>query len=88
MSEYPIPESKWSGKNMRDFPALWPVQQYSVAEWTPEDDGKGKPEAVAIQFDLGRDLDGMSFYIRLKSRAEVNRMIALLGQYRERVWPR
>ena len=86
MSEKPIGEPKFSGKNLRDFPALWPISSYSVAEWTPQDDGKGKAEAVALTFDLGRDLDGLTFYIRLKSKAEVNRLITLLGQYRDMVW--
>lgn len=78
---YHIGDPKFIGKNLRDFPALFQVQQYSVCEWCPQDNGQGKPEAVAIQFDLGRDMDGISFYIRLKSKKEVQRLQTLLGQY-------
>ena len=89
MSEgYPIGDPKFIGKNLRDYPALFQVQQYSVCEWTPQDNGQGKPEAVAIQFDLGQDMDGISFYIRLKSKKEVKRMQTLLGQYAAMVWPK
>ena len=83
MSEH----ERFSGKNLRDFPALWEITQYHVAEWVPGDNGIGKPEAVALQFDLGRDLDGVSFYIRLKSRRSVDQLVRLLTQYRDRVWP-
>jgi len=76
----------FSGKNLRDFPALFELLQYHVAEWVPGDDGIGKPEAVAIQFDLGREFDGVSFMFRLKSRRAVNEFMQLLAQYRDRVW--
>lgn len=86
MNTHPIPEPEFSGKNLRDIPMFLEVQAYHVAEWTPEPDGKGKPEAVIMQFDLGKAFDGVSFGVRLKSRNEVNRLIAILGQYRDSVW--
>lgn len=88
MTTHPIPEPEFSGKNLRDQPMFLEVQSYGVAEWTPEDDGKGKPEAVILHFDMGKALDGVSFGVRLKSRGEVQRLITMLGQYRDQVWPR
>lgn len=85
--DYPIPEPIIWNKNLSDYAALLEIRQYSVNEWTPAKDGRGKAEAVIIQFDLGKDLDGISFIIRLKSRAKINRLITILGQYRDRVWP-
>lgn len=85
---YPIPGPKFNGKNLRDYPALFQVQQYRVAEWMPQDNGQGKTEAVVIQFDLGQDMDGISFFIRLKSKKEVQRLQTLLGQYAAMVWPK
>ena len=84
---YPIPPPEFSGKNLRDMAAFLEVQSYGVAEWTPQDDGEGKPEAVLLHFDLGKALDGVTFAVRLKSRAEVQRLITMLGQYRDQVWP-
>lgn len=76
----------FSGKNLRDFPMLFELSEYHVAEWVPGDNGIGKPEAVVIQFNLGKEFDGVSFMIRFKSRRAVNEMIELLAQYRDRVW--
>jgi hypothetical protein len=76
----------FSGKNLRDYPALFELSQYQVAEWVPGDNGIGKPEAVALQFDLGREFDGVSFMFRFKSRRAVNELMQLLAQYRDRVW--
>jgi hypothetical protein len=87
MPDLPIPEPKFSGKNLSEFPVLFEIAGYSVGEWTAERDGKGKPEAVALSFDLGRALDGVTFLIRLKSKAEADRLILLLAQYRDMVWP-
>lgn len=76
----------FSGKNLRDIPMLFELQEYHVAEWVPGDDGVGKPEAVMLRFMLGGAADGVEFMIRLKSRRAVNELIQLLAQYRDRVW--
>jgi len=83
----PIPEPQFHGKNLRDFPAWLEITSYGVAEWTPQDDGQGKPEAVLLHFELFKGLDGLQFAIRFKSRAEVNRLIGILGRHRDGVWP-
>lgn len=83
---HPIPEPSFSGKNMRDMAGFLEVASYGVAEWTPEDNGQGKPEAVILHFDLGKALDGVSLGIRLKSKGEANRLIKMLEQYRDQVW--
>lgn len=76
----------FSGKNLRDYPMLFELSQYTVAEWVPGDNGIGTPEAVAIQFDLGGEHDGVSFMFRLKSRRAANELMQLIAQYRDRVW--
>lgn len=76
----------FSGKNLRDYPMLFELSQYTVAEWVPGDNGIGTPEAVAIQFDLGGKNDGVSFMFRLKSLRAANEFIDLVQQYRDRVW--
>lgn len=83
MSEH---KEGFSGKNLRDVPMLFELQEYQVAEWVPGDNGIGKPEAVALRFMLGGSFDGVEFMIRLKSRRAVNELVALLEQYRDRVW--
>lgn len=82
-----LPPEKFSGKNLRDFPALFEISGYEVAEWTPQDNGEGKPEAVAIQINMAGAFDGMSFYLRLKSTRAVDELVALLEKYRDQVWP-
>lgn len=84
---YQIPPTKFSGKNMSDYAALFEVESYGVGQWTPEPDGKGTPEALILHFDLGRQLQGVTFAIRLKSKAEVNRLIEILQLHRDEVWP-
>lgn len=82
MSEtHPIPEPKFSGKNLADMPAFLEVASYGVAEWTPERNGEGKPEAVIMHFDLGGQFDGVTFGVRFKSKKEVQRCVTLLQQY-------
>lgn len=76
----------FSGKNLRDVPMLFELQEYHVAEWVPGDNGIGKPEAVALRFLLAGAFDGVEFMIRFKSRRAVNELIDLLKQYRDQVW--
>lgn len=78
---HPIPEPEFSGKNLRDMPAFLEVASYGVAEWVPQDNGQGKPEAVIMHFDLGGRFDGVTFGVRFKSRKEVQRCVTLLQQY-------
>ena len=85
---HPIPGPSFSGKNLSDIPVFLEVESYGVAEWTPERDGKGKPQAVMVYLNLAGRFEGVQFGIRLKSRAECNRLSALVGQYRDMVWPR
>lgn len=85
-----LPDSTFSGKNLRDFVKLVEVEidNYSVVEWVPGDNGEGVPEAVCINFNLGGALDGATFMIRLKSRKSVQTLIKALERHRDSVWPR
>ena len=78
---HPLPESEFDGK-----PIYAPkIKSYGVASWCPTPDGSGKPEAVAIHVDL--EEGNLSFLVRLKSRGEVNRMVAMLLRHADDVWP-
>lgn len=90
MSEYEIPDSEFSGKNLSDYEAFFEVKEYGVGEWTPQRDGKGKPEALILHFDVELNLGKshiVTFGIRLKSRQETQRLIAILQRHCDSVWP-
>lgn len=78
---YPIGEPEFSGKNLSDVPVFLEARSYGVAEWTPERDGKGKPEAVFLHFEMGGPFDGVTLGVRFKSRKEIQRCVTLLQQY-------
>lgn len=79
-------DKEFIAKNLDEFPALIPISGYRVCSWTPERDGKGKPEQVYIMLDLNEEFDGVSFAMRLKSKRAINEMIDTLIEYREEVW--
>lgn len=60
------------------------VEGYSVGAWCPTQDGSGKPEAVAISFNVARIGD---IVLRLKNPRAVDEMIRLLEEYKKEVWP-
>lgn len=83
----PVPDEEFSGKNLRDVPAILESNGYGVYEWTPEEDGRGKPEMVILALELGGEFDGAQIALRLKSRPEVNRLLVMLRRHRDGVWP-
>lgn len=83
----PIPPAKMIGKNLRDIPVYLECTGYTVAEWTPLPNGQGKPTAVVISLKMGGRLDGVELGMRIKSRAECNRLIEVLKRHRDGVWP-
>lgn len=85
MTGKPIPEPEFLGRALMDMRPAMDVTQYDVAEWCSTQDGSGPPEHVHLRFTLA-DLPA-DFVIRFKSAAELDRLIALLSQYRQRVWP-
>lgn len=77
---HPVPPDEFHGK-----PIFAPkVKSYGVGSWCPTLDGSGKAEAVVFHVNFE---NGMSVIIRLKSRAEVNRTIAMLMRHADDVWP-
>ncbi len=82
-----IPDEKFSGRNLSDVPAMLVLDGYEVCEWTSERDGKGDPEMVCLVMHLGAELDGTQIVLRIKSRAEANRLIEVLRRHRDGVWP-
>lgn len=83
---YHVPDPEFSGRNLQDMPAFLEVASYGVAEWTPQPNGEGKPEAVIMHFDLGGQFDGVTFGVRFKSKKEVQRCVTLLQQYASMVF--
>ena len=71
---------------MKNIPLFIPAGGYGVAEWHPSDDGSGRPEAILFRLLLAGPLDGGEVILRIKSRAEVNRMIGILQRHRDGVW--
>lgn len=72
---------------MQDIPLLLPVAGYGVAEWHPTLDGSGKPTALLLRLQLAGGNDGAEVVMRITSRAETNRLIAILERHRDNVWP-
>lgn len=83
----PIPEEKFSGKNLDEVPLLLECNGYGVYEWVPGKNGEGKPEAVCLTMLLTGALDGGQVVLTVKTRAEMNRLVHLLSEYRDKVWP-
>lgn len=85
---HPIPPaSDGPPKNLKDIPHIIPTSGYGVFEWCPQDDGKGKPEAVIIVLQLAGRLDGAEVHMRIKSRKEANRLLEVLERHIDNVWP-
>jgi hypothetical protein len=84
---HPIPPPEPNPRNLEDIPVKLPVRGYSVCEWTPEKDGKGKVEQVHLVLHLAGSLDGAEVIMRIKSRLEINRLIQVLERHRDGVWP-
>lgn len=59
------------------------VTGIAVAAWCPTADGSGEPEAVAIVFNMSQLGDVV---LRLKSREEVDEMIAALNKHADSVF--
>ena len=83
---HPVPDEEFLGENLEDLNVI-ACDAYSVCEWTPEKDGRGKPEMVCFVLHLGADLDGAQVVVRIKSRPEANRLINILRRHRDGVWP-
>lgn len=77
---HPLPDAQPMGK-----PIFAPLTLgYDVGAWCPTPDGSGKPEAVAMSIHVD---GGLEVLLRLKSRAEVNRLVAVLLRHADDVWP-
>lgn len=78
-----IPDPTDPVKNLDESPHL-ALDGYSIAEWGPERDGKGKPTQVHLVLEV-KEL-GVSFVIRFKSADAVDRHIAALLRHRSNVF--
>lgn len=85
---HPLPPERFSGQKLSDLVAPLPCVGYQVLEWCRAKNGQGQPEAVFLRLLLGGELDGASVAMIIKSRAEMNLLIAMLERHRDGVWPR
>ena len=81
-----LPPERFSGKNLRDIPAIIPTDGYAVYEWVPGDDGKGTPEQMHLGLRLSEEFDGAEIILRIKSKREADRLIAALTRCRDGIW--
>lgn len=73
---------------------FWPLEEWSVAEFCEEPDGKGKPTQVHLIFKIEgtKELEAAGeqsipwFVIRLKSGQAVDELISALAVHRQRVF--
>jgi hypothetical protein len=68
-----------------------PCEGYTVSEWHPERDGRGKPTAIVLRMPLAMigPLKGMppvEVCLRIKSADSVDELIATLMRHRNSVW--
>ena len=67
------------------------ISGINVAEWHEEEDGKGKPTAVLLMFDMeaadGELHNPPKFICRLKSRRATDNLIVALMAHSKAVWP-
>ena len=99
---HPIPDTKTAVSNLRDYVFL-PLEGYTVSQWHPLPDGKGRPEAIVLQLATTVEWLAKTTYalinknpnpkmrvdmvLRIKSREEANRLINILTTHADEVWP-
>lgn len=68
---------------------VFPLEEYSVAEWCEQENGEGKPSQVHIVLPMPVPLREVleAFSIRLKSRRAIQELIDVLSKHRDSVWP-
>jgi hypothetical protein len=88
MKEPPeLPPIETHVENVDESGAFIPCEGYSICEWHPERDGKGKPTAVVLRLPVELpDLPRFEFALRLKSADAVNTLIKALARHRLSVW--
>lgn len=77
------PVETWN-RNVEDLRVI-PVDNYRVAEWTPERDGQDTPTQVHLVLEL-KDAP-FNLALRLKSRDACDTLIEALTRHRLSVWP-
>lgn len=81
-----IPDAEFLGENLDERPTFF-FDGYTVAEWTPERDGKGKPEEVCFVLPVDMGDVVVHMILRLKTRVAVDKLIACLARHRDSVFP-
>jgi hypothetical protein len=85
-------DAKYSNTNIDELPPMLECDGCDVYSWTPERDGKGRPQQVHMVFPVtmsSPDSEPLRFCVamRLKSRRAVDEIIAALVRHRDDVWP-
>lgn len=87
MKNSKLPDETFSGQNVDEGGPIVEIAGYSITEWTPERDGKGKPEMVFLALDIPILLP-IQLVMRFKGPIEITRMIEGLIRHRDGVWPK
>lgn len=80
--------TEFSGANLdeQDRPFV-EFEHLEVYSWTPERDGKGKPEQVHLKMDVKIAGVPLTLVQRYKGKGALNSLIDALTKHREEVWP-
>lgn len=87
MKESKLPDSEFSGQNLKDGGPLVEIAGYSIMEWTPELNGQGKSEMVFLILHIPQ-IEPAQLCLRFKGPIEITRMIEGLIRHRDSVWPK
>ena len=61
------------------------IEEYSLSQWHPTDDGSGKPEQLHLILKI-RDIEDMSFALRFKSRRAWETLTAIGDGHADQIW--
>ena len=86
---YPIAPMSDKGGNMDEGPPMLVSEGYSVLEWVPHrvGEGDGKPTALLLVNHVKLGDTSFDIAMRVKSRAEAERLITILGAHMNNIWP-
>lgn len=85
-----LPDAEFSGRNCDDGPMII-SDHYSIYEWTPERDGKGKPTQVHLVIPVALSTPGkpdirLEVAMRIKSPRALDELVGVLLRHRQGVW--
>ena len=84
-----VGETSFSGENLdeREHPLVESGGGLNVYSWTPERDGRGKPQQVHLGIDIVVAGLPITVIHRFKTRGALDALIDAMVKHREDVWP-